>query len=349
MDASAAPPVEDLSAWAQAADKVQRLAADIIASLPSMGIALAVFAVFYIAGKLLRTTIRRIAMRQRRSQNLGLVLGRLSQGAMFILGALVGCVIVFPNFTPASLLQFLGIGSVAIGFAFRDVLQNYLAGILLLLTEPFRIGDQIRFGSYEGTVEEIQTRATFLRTYDGRRVVIPNSELFTHSVMVNTAFDVRRLEYDVGVGYGDGVERAKALILEALRGVDGVLAEPAPDVLVMELAASSVNLRVRWWIKPPRQADALDARDQVLVAIKRALTDGGVDLPFPTTQVLFHDQTEETDGDRSRQREGWPAGAGPVPRPRAAARAPEAREETSQAPESGPARTGHDRDGAPAR
>ncbi|WP_437621781.1 mechanosensitive ion channel family protein [Sorangium sp. So ce1151] len=326
MNASAAPPGGNVSAWAQAADKVHRLAADLIAALPSIGIALAVFAIFYVAGKLLRTTIRRIAMTRRRNQNLGLVLGRLTQGAMFILGALVSCVIIFPNFTPASLLQFLGIGSVAIGFAFRDVLQNYLAGILLLLTEPFRIGDQIRFGSYEGTVEEIQTRATFLKTYDGRRVVIPNSELFTNSVMVNTAFEVRRLEYDVGIGYGDDIERAKALILEALRGVAGVLQEPAPDVRAMELAASSVNLRVRWWIRPPRQLDALDARDQVLVAIKRALTDGGVDLPFPTTQVLFHDQTEETDGDRSRQREGWPAGKGPVPRPRAAARAPEGRE-----------------------
>ncbi|KYF82461.1 hypothetical protein BE11_48740 [Sorangium cellulosum] len=93
MNASAAPPVEDLSAWAQAADKVQRLAADIIASLPSMGIALAVFAAFYAAGKVLRTTIRRIAMAQRRSPNLGLVLGRLTQGAMFILGALVGCAV----------------------------------------------------------------------------------------------------------------------------------------------------------------------------------------------------------------------------------------------------------------
>ncbi|AGP36561.1 hypothetical protein SCE1572_19910 [Sorangium cellulosum So0157-2] len=86
-----------------------------------------------------------------------------------------------------------------------------------------------------------------------------------------------------------------------------------------------MNLRVRWWIRPPRQHDALDARDQVLVAIKRALTEGGVDLPFPTTQVLFHDQTEETDGDRARQREGWPAGKGPAPRPRGAARAPEPR------------------------
>jgi small conductance mechanosensitive channel len=276
-----------------------------------------VFMAFYFLGKMLRTAIRRITLRRRRSHNVGLVLGRLTQGMTFMLGILVACVIVFPNFTPASLLQFLGIGSVAIGFAFRDVLQNYLAGILLLLTEPFRIGDQILFGGYEGTVEDIQTRATFIKTYDGRRVVIPNAELFTHSVLVNTAFDVRRLEYDLGIGFGDDVDRAKALILEALEESDGVLRDPAPDVLARELGASSVNLRARWWIHPPRMQDALDARDAVIIAVKKKLVENGIDLPFPTTQVLFHDQTEETDGDRSRQREGWPAGKGPVPRPRA--------------------------------
>jgi uncharacterized membrane protein len=108
---------------------------------------------------------------------------------------------------------------VAIGFAFRDILQNFLAGILLLLTEPFRIDDQIIVKEFEGTVEDIQTRATMIRTYDGRRIVIPNAELFTESVIVNTAFEKRRLEYDVGIGYGDDIERAKALILEAIAGV----------------------------------------------------------------------------------------------------------------------------------
>jgi small-conductance mechanosensitive channel len=229
---------------------------------------------------------------------------------------LVAAVIVFPNFTPTSLIQFLGIGSVAFGFAFRDVLQNYLAGILLLLTQPFRIGDQIRFEDYEGTVEDIQTRATFLRTYDGRRVVIPNAELFTHTVTVNTAFPTRRIEYDVGIGYGDDVDRAKALILDVLRELQDAMDDPAPDVLTHELSASSVVLRVRWWIRPPARQDALDARDHVIAAIKKKLIENGIDLPFPTQHVLFHDQTEATDGDRHRQREGWPAGKGEVPAPR---------------------------------
>ena len=106
-------------------------------------------------------------------------------------------------------------------------------------------------------------------------------------------------------------------MLEAIHSVNGVLKDPDPDVLVMELGESSVNIRARWWINPPRRADALDSRDKVITAIKNKLyVEHGIDLPYPTRQILFHDQTEETDGDRSRQREGWPAGNKEVPKPR---------------------------------
>ena len=124
------------------------------------------------------------------------------------------------------------------------------------------------------------------------------------------------MEYDVGIGYGDDIEQAKRLMLEAIQSVDMVLRDPAPDVLVMELGESSVNIRARWWINPPRRADALDSRDKVITAIKQKLyVENGIDLPYPTRQILFHDQTEATDGDRSRQREGWPAGNKEVPKP----------------------------------
>ncbi len=152
-----------------------------------------------------------------------------------------------------------------------------------------------------------------VRTYDGRRIVVPNSELFTNSVTVNTAFEHRRLEYNIGIGYSDDIDEAKRLILEAMHRTDGVLETPAPDAIVVELAGSSVNIRARWWVQPPRRADVLDLQDRVLTNIKNKLTANGIDLPFPTQQILFHDQTEATDGDRAQQREGWPAGKGKVP------------------------------------
>ena len=295
---------------------VREMGAGFAERLPYIVLAFVVFVVFYIVGRAIRSVVRHVSARRKRHQNVGIVLGRLIQWLVVFLGLMIALVIALPTFRPAQLVQFLGISSVAIGFAFRDVLQNFLAGILLLLNEPFRVGDQIKMGDLEGTVEEIETRATMIRTYDNRRIVVPNAELFTNAVTVNTAYDKRRLEYDIGIGSGDDIELARRVMREAIATVKDVSSDPPPDVLVYEFGESSVNIRVRWWIVPPRRADALDSRDQVLTAIKNALTANGIDLPFPTRQILFHDQTEATDGDRSRQREGWPAGKGEVPQPR---------------------------------
>ena len=300
------------TAWA----KIHGMLNGAIAMLPNLVVAVIVFVIFYLVAREIKQVVKRLTARYQHARSLGLVLGRLAQGAVILVGLFIALSIVIPSFKAGQLIQLLGISGVAVGFAFRDILQNFLAGILILLTEPFRIGDQIVVKNFEGTVEAIETRATTIKTYDGRRIVIPNSELFTESVTVNTAFDSRRLQYDIGIGYGDDIDRAKQVILEAIHSVDGVLKNPAPDALVVALAESTVNIRVRWWITPPRRADALDMQDKVLTAIKKKLTANGIDLPFPTQQILFHDQTEETDGDRSRQREGWPAGTQEVPPPR---------------------------------
>ncbi|MBW4627460.1 MAG: mechanosensitive ion channel family protein [Brasilonema octagenarum HA4186-MV1] len=297
-------------------DKIQGMINGFIILLPNMVLAVIVFAIFFFVARTIKQIVKRFTSRYRHARNLGLVLGRLAQGTTILIGLFVALSILIPTFRAGDLVQLLGISGVAIGFAFRDILQNFLSGILILLTEPFRINDQIVFKNFEGTVENIETRATILKTYDGRRIVIPNSELFINSVTVNTAFENRRLQYDVGIGYSDDIDRAKELILEAMHSVNGVLKDPAPDVLLMDLAESSVNIRARWWINPPRRADDLISRDRVLSAIKKKLLENGIDLPYPTRQILFHDQTEETDGDRSRQREGWPAGKGEYPKPR---------------------------------
>jgi small conductance mechanosensitive channel len=284
--------------------------------IPYLLLAAVVFALFVLAARLVRASVQRITRGRQHRHNLGLVLGRLTYGVVLFLGLLTALVIAVPGFTPGQLISVLGLSSVAIGFAFRDILQNFLAGILLLLSEPFRIGDQIVANGFEGTVEEIQTRATFMRTYDGRRVVIPNSTLFTNAVTVNTAAEMRRLEYDIGIGYSDDIAEVKSLMLETVRGVEEVLQEPAPEALVVDLAESSVNIRLRWWVRPPRQLDVFRSRDAVLQKVSVALHEAGVDLPFPTRQILFHDQTESTDGDRRSQREGWPASRhAPVPEP----------------------------------
>ncbi|MEO5569243.1 MAG: mechanosensitive ion channel family protein [Gemmatimonadaceae bacterium] len=282
-----------------------RLGASLVDALPRVILGLAVILVAFGGGRLIRAAVKRSVRAKSPHANLQLALGRIAMATSVILGLLVAATVIFPTFTSADLVSTLGLGSVAIGFAFKDIFQNFFAGILMLITKPFVVGDQISFKEFEGNVEEIQTRATYLRTYDGRRIIIPNGELYINSVIVNTAFPRRRIEYDFGIGYGDDIDEVKRILLAVMGETEGISPDPRADVIVVGLAPSSVTVRARWWCDSHIR-DVLIARDRVISEAKRRLTAAGIDLPFPTHQILLHDQTEAAEGDRRQQREGWP-------------------------------------------
>jgi small conductance mechanosensitive channel len=317
-----------------ALNRLEALGASTAALLPGLVVGLLVFGLGLVAARAVRAGVSRAASLREASAGSAAVLGRIAGGVATLVAFLVAASVAFPSVSAADLFNLLGIGGVAIGFAFRDVLQNLLAGILILLTRPFRIGDQIRAGEHEGTVEDILVRATVLRTYDNRRILIPNASLFTDTIEVITAYEARRLQFPLTIGNADDIAQARRVVVEALRSAPGVLAEPPPEALVTGLGPSGVDMVARFWIDPPRRREAVDATDGAVEAVKRALTGAGVDLPYPTSQVLFHDQTQETDGDRARQREGWPAAGRDVPRPRWRAMREEAR--PAAAPPSAP-------------
>lgn len=280
--------------------------------LPNLGVAVLVLIIFFSLGLLVAWLVKRGAQSRGRS-SLGEVTGALLKWALFIAGIMLAVTIVVPSVKPGDILAGLGVGSVAIGFAFKDILQNLLAGILILLRQPFEVGDQIVSGSHEGTVEKIETRATFLKTYDGRRVVIPNADIYTDAVVVKTAFELIRSQYDIGVGCNDDWDEAKRLILEAANSCEGVVQDPAAEVIPVAIADFSNNIRLRWWTKSDR-ASVIHTFGRVIEAVYKKLDENGIDMPYPTNVVLFHDQTEEVDGDRAKQREGWPAGKSKVPK-----------------------------------
>ncbi len=287
--------------------KLQSLIEGFFWILPNLGIALLIFALFLGAAWTAKWSVASLANRRDRA-DLGILLGSFVRWIVVLVGLLVVATIIFPSVKPSDVLATLGLGSVAIGFAFKDILQNWLSGLLILYRQPFRRADEIKSGDFEGTVERVEARATLIRTYDGQRVVIPNTDIYTRAVLVRTAFDKRRSEYDVGIGYGDDIAGACRVILEALREVDGVESDPAPEAVPWELAGSTVNLKVRWWTKSSR-AKLVLVQGRVISAVKEALTEASIDLPFPTRVVLWHDQTDEFDGNRLRQREGWPVGS----------------------------------------
>ncbi len=296
--------------------RLEEFLVDAIVMIPLLLVALLVFVLALILANYIKNAVMRLVRASRRPESLVLLLGRLARWTVIVLGTMLAALIVFPGFTAGELVQLLGLAGLALGVAFRNIFEDFLAGILLLITQPFKIGDQIVLDNHEGTIESIETRSTSIYTYDGRRLVIPNSDLLTNVIIVNTAYSARRIEHDVGIGYGDDIQLARQVILETLDTLDTILKEPKPDALVVDLADHAIVIRVRWWITPPRRIDLLETRDRVLAKVRVALLENGIDLPFPTRQILFHDQTEATDGDRRYQREGWPPVAGEAPEPR---------------------------------
>ena len=272
-----------------------------LARLPYLLVAIIVFACFIAAGKIVSRLIRAAGERTRIDTTLADLLGRLTSFVVAILGAFVAAVIIFPAFKPGDLVAGLGITSVAIGFAFKDVLQNFFAGILILWRRPFVVGDQIKFREYEGTIEEINVRSTRLKTFDGERAVIPNGDVYTNAVLVKTAYDKRRVRFVVGIGYLDDIEKGRAAIAEVLNVTEGVLSDPGPWIYVSELAPSSVNFTVYFWTDS-KQANVLKVSDRVATGIKYALDAAGIDMPYPHSVVLFHDATGARAGDVEREK-----------------------------------------------
>ena len=291
--------------------------------LPNIAVAIVVVLLFWFLAIWIGRLVRRFGKRRDRD-NLGDVGASLLRWTIVIVGVMLGVTIVAPSVTPADLFAGLGIGSVAIGFAFKDILQNMLAGILILLRQPFEVGDQIVSGGHEGTVERIETRATLIKTYDGRRVVIPNSDIYTDAVIVNTAFDKVRSQYDIQIGCSDNWDKARRIMEETTAGIEGVLSDPPPETIPWSMDESGNTVRLRWWTNSHR-ADVVKVWGKVIQQTYDALDGEGVDLPFPTRVMLFHDQTEASDGNRSAQREGWPSdGKDPKPGTIAAALAAKA-------------------------
>jgi small conductance mechanosensitive channel len=173
-------PVDFSNAW----NSGVKIVNEAISLVPNIVLAILIFILFLVVSAGCKILTRRIVLRRRTHQGVGLLIGRLVQTTVIVLGFLIAFSVVAPSFQAADLIKLLGIGGVAIGFAFQNILQNFLAGILLLMQEPFQLGDLISVIGIEGTVADIQARATVITTKEGRDVVIPNAILFTSPVAV---------------------------------------------------------------------------------------------------------------------------------------------------------------------
>jgi small-conductance mechanosensitive channel len=245
--------------------------------LPAIAAALVVLVITWGLATLVRRVVR-VATGYLENEAQRHLLRQLSFHLVWVLGGLVALEVL--GVDARSVVTGLGLGSIALGFALKDILSNLVSGLLILLTHAFKIDDQIVVGETEGTVERIEVHATQIRTYDGRLVLVPNGEIFTGRVTNNTASPHRRASVFVYLNYRQDLQRAASIILTTMSSVPGVATEPAPSMRLRDLTPEHLHIEARFWTDS-RRGDFMNTASTVRVAILEALRTEGIDLPNP--------------------------------------------------------------------
>lgn len=246
--------------------------------------AAAIFVAAVVLSVVLRRVLVRALDRQDAERHVGRLTGRflalliIAVGVVYALGAL--------GVRIGPLVGALGIGGVALAFAAQETLQNLIAGIMLQVRKPLRIGDQVKTGDYEGVVEDINLRTVELTTYDGLTVYVPNAAVLRAPIVNYTRTPLNRTCLAVGLAYGTDLQRAREVLLGACRSAEGVVEQRPTEVWVEEFGESSINFAVRYW-HAADIASRWRVRSAVALSIDAALAEAGMTIPFPQRTLWF--------------------------------------------------------------
>jgi small-conductance mechanosensitive channel len=216
---------------------------------------------------------------------------RVIQFAVGVVGLVIAFDLLGVTSLVGALLGTAGVAGLAVGFAFRDIIENYLAGVLLSLRQPFRVNDVVAIAEHEGRVVRLTARELVLLTFEGNHVRLPNATVFK-STLVNYTLNPRRLfAFNVGVGVGEDLAAAQRIGIETLDAMKGVMEEPPPFCRVEELGDSAVVVRFHGWVYQ-EEADFFKVRSEAIRLVKQALEEAGVDLPEPTYRLQLYQAGE---------------------------------------------------------
>lgn len=255
--------------------------------VPRLAVALVVFVLSLILARLAGRAVVHAARNV--DEEVRKLLARLASVGIIIVGTIVALDQV--NFDVTAFVAGLGIVGFTLGFAFQDIAKNFMAGILLLVQQPLKIGDAIEVAGYQGSVTDIDIRATTIRAWDGQQVVIPNADVYTSAIINYSRYPDRRIILGVGVGYEEDLSRAEEVFLAAIQGVEEVLEDPAPAIYWKNLGSSAVDMEAYFWIDQTEWSLARVTSKAVL-ALKEAAQREGINLPYPIQTVRVHQMTD---------------------------------------------------------
>lgn len=260
--------------------------------VPKIAIALIILVIMVLIGDKISRLITKGASSRIDDPLLARFLGRLSKWSLIVAGIILGMFVLGLGGIAGGMIAGAGVSAIIIGFAFKDIGENFLAGIILAFARPFNIGDKVETSGTFGIVQALDLRNTHIKTFDGKDVYVPNASVIKTPLINYTRDGFLRYEFLIGIDYGDDVEKARKVIIKAISTVDGVLGGlRAPEVYVEELAASTINMRVFFWVDTfDYRKDDLEIQSDVMVEAKKALIENEITLPADILELKIYNE-----------------------------------------------------------
>jgi small-conductance mechanosensitive channel len=252
-----------------------------ILGIPNLFTALLIFIVSLYLARILSNLLRGVLNRRKAPAGVTHILAQLTLWTIIVVGTITA---LQRFFNVTAFLAGLGILGFTIGFALQDVMKNFASGIILLLQQPFHVGETIGVKGFDGTITAIDLRATEMRANDGRVVILPNAEVLANPIINYSRASQRRVDISLSLPITSEPDTVRQIVLDVVQSVAGVLAAPQPVIVFEKLTSSAMELNANFWVDVTR-IDPLQAKDQVLIKIKSAFGEKGIEIPHPVQAV----------------------------------------------------------------
>lgn len=260
----------------------QKFVENFVTGIPNLLTALVIFVLSLYLARVISNLLRRVLQRRRAPAGVTQLLAELVLWSIVVAGLITA---LQRFFDVTAFLAGLGILGFTIGFAMQDIMKNFASGVILLLQQPFHVGDTIGVKGFDGTVLAIDLRATELRAADGRVVILPNAEVLANPIVNYSRADHRRVEFSLNLSHTSEPDTVRQIILEAIEGVEGYLSEPAPLIAFDNITDSALELNANFWVDVSKN-DPIRAKDAVLLTVKSVFRAQGIEIPHPIQSVL---------------------------------------------------------------
>ena len=257
------------------------LIAIFIAGTPKLLTALVVFILSLYVARLISNLLRRVLQRRRAPAGVVQLLGQLTLWSIIMAGVITALQ-QFVDVT--AFLAGLGIIGFTIGFALQDIMKNFASGVILLLQQPFHVGETIGVKGFDGTVLAIDLRSTEMKATDGRIVILPNAEVLANPIINYTRASQRRVELSLNLPHASEPDAVRKIVTDALESVEGFVADPKPVIVFNSLSDHAMELNINFWVDVTKN-DPFHAKDAVLLRVMSAFSEQGIEIPHPAQAV----------------------------------------------------------------